>query len=748
MIQSLSRLNITTKLLLFLVAASILPLLIVGIISYNTSRAVIQDEVSNYTQALLHRQEEYLDLLLESIESLIANVSGVEEIKKALLEEEVAQDTYTKLSTHAKIGYILNGYLNLKGLVSIDIFTNNHAHYHVGDTLSKEHIDQTGYQRIYDEALASDKIVLWTGIEDNINVDSKYKKVLIAAKLLKVVDSEELQEKPLGMLFVTYSADSIYNHFHKMDLGEGAYLLIIDAKHRLIYHPDKQAIGSRLSPVLVAELQGYQGSLVMNIQGEEMLVTYSKSDKSGWTLISMVPMASLINSTDSIRNTTLTVMLICLGFIIGAASVVNRTTVLPIKNITEMFKQIPSGKPTLVNKHLLETNRTDEIGELMRWFNSFLESLAARQRAEGEMRQAKEEAEAASEKIVRLYEQLQEDNIRLENTLHELQMTQQELVRSEKMAALGQLIAGVAHEINTPLGAIRASINNTSDILEHSLQGLPKLFTVLSQGQQDLFFTLLDRSLQKKDTISMRETRKLKREMRGQLESAGIEDNADTIADMLMDMEVYQDIEPFLPIFQHTEADFVLQMAYDLSGLHKNGQTISLAIDRASKVVFALKNYAHYDVQGEKVTAQVKEGIETVLTLYHNQLKQGVEVSRLYDDIPPIPCYPDELNQVWTNLIHNALQAMEYKGILEVQTTQENTSIIVRITDSGKGIPAEVQQHMFEPFYTTKPAGEGSGLGLSIVRSIIDKHEGTITVESETGKTSFIVRLPMVQEIN
>jgi signal transduction histidine kinase len=314
------------------------------------------------------------------------------------------------------------------------------------------------------------------------------------------------------------------------------------------------------------------------------------------------------------------------------------------------------------------------------------------------------------------------------------------------MAALGQLIAGVAHEINTPLGAIRASINNTSDILEHSLQGLPKLFAVLSQEQQDLFFTLLDRSLQKKEIISMRETRKLKREMRGQLEAAGIEDNADIIADMLMDMEVYQDVEPFMPLFEHTEVDFILQMAYDLSGLHKNGQTISLAIDRASKVVFALKNYARYDAQGEKITAQVKEGLETVLTLYHNQLKQGVEVSRLYDDIPPIPCYPDELNQVWTNLVHNALQAMEYKGSLEVQTTQENTHIVVRITDSGKGIPPEVQQHMFEPFYTTKPAGEGSGLGLSIVRSIIDKHEGTITVESEMGKTSFIVSLPMEQQ--
>jgi two-component system NtrC family sensor kinase len=106
-------------------------------------------------------------------------------------------------------------------------------------------------------------------------------------------------------------------------------------------------------------------------------------------------------------------------------------------------------------------------------------------------------------------------------------------------------------------------------------------------------------------------------------------------------------------------------------------------------------------------------------------------------------CYPDELNQVWTNLIHNALQAMDYKGILTINATQQDTKVIITITDTGKGIPREIQDKIFEPFFTTKPTGEGSGLGLDIVQKIIEKHEGEIEVESMPGKTTFTVSLPI-----
>ncbi|NJP04256.1 MAG: HAMP domain-containing protein [Chloroflexaceae bacterium] len=736
----LRRLNTTTKLVLFLIGVSILPLLLLGISSYNTSRVVIQDEISEYTLALLIRQEAYLELLLESIESLIENVSGVEEIKKAISDESLADDTYTQLATKAQIGYILNGYLNLEGLVSIDIFTLNGTHYHVGDTLSAENIDEATYQRIYEAALNSDRLVLWTGVEPNINVDSTHKQVITAAKIISIVDAERLQEEPVALFVVTYSTESLYEQFQELDLGEEADVLLIDTQQRLIYHPDPTLIGSTIDAGFVAQLNEDQGSFVSDLDGREVLIAYTRSDVSDWYLVSLVPVASLTASADTIRDVTIWVLLACFGFISLAAVVVTRTTVTPIKQMTAMFKQIQSGHID-ADKRLPE-QRTDEIGELMRWFNAFLDSLKARQRAEAELWQAKESAEAANAQITVLNDQLQSENEQLETTLQELQATQAELIRTEKLAALGQLIAGVAHEINTPLGAIRASINNTSDILHASLPELPRLLQMLSPEQQAVFSALLERSLATTVMPSAREARKLKRALRAELDAVGVSD-PDALADLLLDMGISGDIGSFLPVLTAPNAHYIVQHAYDLAGLQKNGQTITLAVERASKIVFALKHYARYDQHGEKVTAQVTDGIETVLTLYHNQIKHGVEIVRNYNDIPPIHCYPDELNQVWNNLIHNALQAMAYQGELQISTERQNQHILVHITDNGPGIPPEIRERIFEPFFTTKPAGEGSGMGLGIVRKIIERHSGALSVESQPGQTTFTVQLPI-----
>jgi len=208
-------------------------------------------------------------------------------------------------------------------------------------------------------------------------------------------------------------------------------------------------------------------------------------------------------------------------------------------------------------------------------------------------------------------------------------------------------------------------------------------------------------------------------------------------------MGLGQDLTPHLGLLRSPSAERLLRSASDLASLRRNSGTIRTAADRAAKIVFALKTYAHPgSVGGELVEAPVTDSLETVLTLYQNQIKNGVELVRDFADAGVVRGRHDELNQVWTNLVHNALQAMQYKGRLELAVSRDGGRVLVRVIDSGPGIPEAARTRIFEPFYTTKAKGEGSGLGLSISRDIVERHHGTIEVESRPGRTAFTVALP------
>jgi signal transduction histidine kinase len=265
----------------------------------------------------------------------------------------------------------------------------------------------------------------------------------------------------------------------------------------------------------------------------------------------------------------------------------------------------------------------------------------------------------------------------------------------------------------------------------------------LSPQQQQEFRALINTALQSHQSLSTQEERQLRRQLQTTLLNQG-NPKAIAISTQLSQMQIVSDLHLYLSILQDPKCEQILQVAYALVMQHHNTQSIQQEVDRAAKIVFALKAYSHHSHNSEQILAKVNDSIEVVLTLYHNRLKHRIEVIRRYDDeIPEILCNPDELTQVWVNLIDNAIYAMGNGGTLEITITTQSSYVVVAIADSGCGMSPEIQSKIFEPFFTSKPRGEGSGLGLDIVRQIVQKHHGEIQVQSGSDRTVFTVMLPL-----
>ncbi|MDW8302990.1 MAG: ATP-binding protein, partial [Bacteroidia bacterium] len=331
---------------------------------------------------------------------------------------------------------------------------------------------------------------------------------------------------------------------------------------------------------------------------------------------------------------------------------------------------------------------------------------------------------------------------KVEEQTEEIKRSFAQMVQNEKMAALGQLVAGVAHEINTPIGAIKASAENMEESLPRLIH--QALHTDVPIDLKEILEKSISQLLAQRVALTSREERAYRKQITEILEQHNIE-NASDIAFALVQVGLVQNVESLIPIFYQENYQEILDLLSRIGRLKVNIDTILLATNKTKKIVSALKTYTHRQAEETLTPTNINESLETVLILYHNQMKHGVEVITDFAELPVIECYADELSQVWTNVIVNALQAMQYKGRLIIKTEVKENEILVSINDNGPGIPVEIQGKIFEPFFTTKTKGEGTGLGLDICKKIVEKHNGRMYFTSEPGNTTFYVSLPINQ---
>jgi len=279
-------------------------------------------------------------------------------------------------------------------------------------------------------------------------------------------------------------------------------------------------------------------------------------------------------------------------------------------------------------------------------------------------------------------ERLAAEQKELTGLLKKVEEAQNQILQSEKMAAIGQLAAGVAHEINNPVGFVNSNLGTLKNYVASLL---------------DLI-----------DAYEQCEAEQAIRSDRLAAAKAGI------------------------------DLDFLRQDIVALLGESRDG------LDRVKKIVQDLKDFSHVD-EAELQDADLNAGLESTLNVVWNELKYKADVVRQYGELPPVRCVPGQLNQVFMNLLVNAAQAIEQHGTITLRSGSEGDQVWIEVTDSGRGMTPEVQKRVFEPFFTTKPVGKGTGLGLSLAYDIIvKKHGGSIDLESAPGQgTTFRVRLPV-----
>ncbi len=346
-----------------------------------------------------------------------------------------------------------------------------------------------------------------------------------------------------------------------------------------------------------------------------------------------------------------------------------------------------------------------------------------------------------SEQVNISKEELKRKNDSLTDAYEKLIEMQSEIIKQDKLATLGTLIAGIAHEVNTPLGAIKASNDSINQALANNFN-----FNLEEINQEDLalVFQLTNTRIKTTKQVSTRDERILIKTISEELiQKYTTMSEPQFYAKKITEFGYHTADSCFDSFIKHEKSRQLFEMASNLVNLARSSDNILLAVNKATRVVKSLNLFSHTNSEQERHSFNLKENFENVETILWNRIKNGSNLVINIDGDLEIFGNPDEISQVWTNIINNAIQACDSKAEILIQYLNEDNYHTIVIENNGPKIPSEVVDKIFDPFFSTKKRGEGTGLGLHIVKRIIDNHNGEIVCKSSDVSTQFIIKLPI-----
>ncbi|MEG3896529.1 MULTISPECIES: ATP-binding protein [unclassified Microcoleus] len=496
------------------------------------------------------------------------------------------------------------------------------------------------------------------------------------AKFLKDVDTVKKIIAELALFSEEHSTELAVNSAELKELLNG-YTTATDSYSQFIKSFWQQIAPSSLKPDEVKEAQQQVLDLIRGDKAVKIDVKFERLSES-LSLMTQVAKAQQrqayvnFNRAENLRVQIIVVsMLVSVAIAIFLAICTTRAIAIPLQAVTRVAETITQQ----ANFDLQAPVTTeDEVGTLAKSINQLVQWVA----------EYTHELELARQT---LEERVEERTEELTAALHQLKHTQTQLIQTEKMSSLGQMVAGVAHEINNPINFIYGN-------LEYANQYIIDLLKLLRLYQQEY------------------------------------PQPTEAIAAEIADIELEFLTEDLLKIFE----------------------SMKIGSERIRQIVLSLRNFSRLD-EAQMKLVDIHEGIDNTLLILNSRLKHGIEVIKNYGELPEIECYPAQLNQVFMNILVNAIDALEESGNnykkskipqILIQTQKlDSSQILVRICDNGPGIPRAIQSKLFDPFFTTKEPGKGTGIGLAICYQIVEKHRGTIEVISSLGGgAEFAIALP------